>query len=63
MLSAAFTLTGIVVDTVPPVGDAMDTVGGVVSGGGAGGAADVPLALVDGVEVFPAASTAVTVYE
>ena len=34
MLSAAFTLTGTVFDTVPPVGDAIDTVGGVVSGGG-----------------------------
>jgi hypothetical protein len=33
-LSAAFTLTRIVFDTVPPVGDAIDTVGGVVSGGG-----------------------------
>ena len=33
-LSAAFTLTAIVFDTVPPVGDAIDTVGGVVSGGG-----------------------------
>ena len=62
-MSAAFTLTGTVFDTVPPVGDAMDTVGAVVSGGGAGGAAVVALALVDCAEVFPAASNAVTLYE
>jgi hypothetical protein len=58
-LSAAFTLTATVFDTVPPVGDAIDTVGGVVSGG----AVVVALALVDGAEVFPAASNAVTLYE
>ena len=58
-LSAAFTLTAMVADTVPPVGEAIDTVGGVVSGG----AVVVALALVDGGEVFPAASNAVMVYE
>jgi ferric-dicitrate binding protein FerR (iron transport regulator) len=55
-LSAAFTLTATVFDTVPPVGEAIDTVGGVVSGVGAVRA----VALVDGAEVFPAASNAVT---
>ena len=59
-LSAAFTLTAMVADTVPPVGEAIDTVGGVVSNGGA---VVVALALVDGGEVFPAASNAVMVYE
>ena len=48
---------------MPPVGDAIDTVGAVASGGGPAAPPMVALTLVDGVELFPAASKALTVYE
>ena len=60
MLSAAFTLMGIVFDTVPPVGDVIDTVGGVVSGGGA---FETFKAIAAEVFELPAASYATAVNE